>query len=94
MSNKARYTVKFAAGERRGSLLVLLSPTQPCSVLIDVVKTRVPGLNADVNGCDATLHLEDVDGPELCPEDALFDVLPGAKETVVVVFKVSSTCRK
>lgn len=87
MATKARYTVKFVAGERRGSLLVMLSPTQPCARLIDAVKKRIP----DVNDIDATLHLEEPDGPELYPEDTLSDVLPGAKEIVVVVFQVSST---
>ena len=65
----ARYTVKFVAGERRGSLLVLLPPTQPCSALVQAVK--------------------EPDGPELYAADTLSDVLPGAKETAVVVLKVS-----
>jgi hypothetical protein len=84
----ARYTVKFVAGERQGSLLVLLSPSQPCSALCDAVRKRRNDLNLD--GVEATLHLEDADGPELYPADALSDVLPGAKETVVVVFQVST----
>jgi hypothetical protein len=88
MSGMARYTVKFVAGERQGSLLILLSPSQPCSALCDAVRMRRKDLSLD--GIEATLHLEDADGPELYPGDALSDVLPGAKETVVVVFEVST----
>jgi hypothetical protein len=88
----ARYTVKFVAGERKGGFLVPLSPTQPCSSLIDAVKIRLSSLKgqqelASIKDADATLHLEDADGPMLYAEDALQDVLPGAKETVVVVFE-------
>jgi hypothetical protein len=88
MSGLARYTVKFVAAERQGSLLVLLSPSQPCSALCDAVRKRRNDLNLD--GVEATLHLEDADGPELYPADSLSDILPGAKETVVVVFQVST----
>ncbi|KAF2824079.1 hypothetical protein CC86DRAFT_421855 [Ophiobolus disseminans] len=88
MSGKARYTVKFVAGEQRGSLLVLLSPSQLCSALVDAVKKRVPDLNARVGNINATLHLEEPDGPELDLEDVLSDILPGAKETVVVIFQI------
>ncbi|KAH5558945.1 peptidylprolyl isomerase [Parastagonospora nodorum] len=92
MSNMARYTVKFVAGERKGSFLVPLSPTQPCSSLIDAVKNRLFSLKgqeelAGIKDADATLHLEDADGPMLYPGDALQDVLPGAKEIVVIVFE-------
>ncbi|EAT77244.1 peptidylprolyl isomerase [Parastagonospora nodorum] len=92
MSNMARYTVKFVAGERKGSFLVPLSPTQPCSSLIGAVKNRLFSLKgqeelAGIKDADATLHLEDADGPMLYPGDALQDVLPGAKEIVVIVFE-------
>jgi hypothetical protein len=80
MSDRSRYTVKFVSGERRSSLLVLLSPSQPCSALIDAVKKRVP----EITGTDATLYLDEADGPQLYAEDTLADVLPGAKEPVVV----------
>jgi hypothetical protein len=85
MSDKSRYTVKFVTGERRGSLLVLLSPSQPCSALTDAVKKRVPEVTETV----ASLHLEEADGPQLYGEDTLSNVLPGAEETAVVVFEVS-----
>tara|TARA_R110002003_G_scaffold48_14_gene4032 strand:+ start:18697 stop:19020 length:324 start_codon:yes stop_codon:yes gene_type:complete len=89
MSEKARYTVKFVAGERRGSLLVLLDPTQPCSALIDVARNRLTDIPTSLSDASATLHLEEPDGPMLYLADTLADVLPGAKETVVVVFQVS-----
>jgi hypothetical protein len=93
MSNMERYTVKYVAGERRGSIIIALSPTEPCSALIEAVKTRLPidttqHEHLDVNDLDATLHLEDPDGPMLYAGDTLSDILPAAKETVVVVFKV------
>jgi hypothetical protein len=94
MSNMERYTVKYVAGERKGSLLIALSPTQPCSALVDAVKIRLPTFptkqeHLDVRDLDATLHLEEPDGPMLYAADPLSDVLPGAKEIVVVVFQVS-----
>lgn len=90
----ARYTVKFAAGERSGSFLIPLSPAQPCSALIDAVKSRLSSLKAQedlssIKEADATLHLEDADEPMLYAGDALQDVLPGAKKTVMVVFEVT-----
>jgi hypothetical protein len=95
MSKMERYTVKYVAGERRGSMLIALSPTEPCSALIDAVKTRLPirttqHEHPDVKDLDATLHLEDPGGPMLYAGDPLSDVLPGAKETVVVVFQMSA----
>jgi hypothetical protein len=42
-----------------------------------------------VSDLDATVHLEEPDGPMLYAADSLSDVLPGAKDTVVVVFQVS-----
>lgn len=91
----ARYTVKFVAGERRDSLLVLLATTLSCSALNDAArnrlvtaKTTIP--HADLSEIDATLHLEEPDGPELYAAGTLFDVVPGATEIVVVVFEVSS----
>lgn len=89
----ARYTVKFVAGERRGSLLVLLPPSQPCSALVDAVRDRLvtaktPVPHLDLSEVDASLHLEEPDGPELYAADTLSHVLPDARETVVVVFQV------
>jgi hypothetical protein len=74
-------------------MLVPLSPTEPCSALIEAVKSRLPRPrtqqeHVDVKDADATLHLEDPDGPMLYAADTLSDVLPGAKEPVVVVFQV------
>ncbi|KAH5067630.1 peptidylprolyl isomerase [Parastagonospora nodorum] len=96
MSAMARYTVKFAAGERSGSFLIPLSPVQPCSAMIDAVKSRLSTLQAQedfssIKEADATLHLEDADGPVLYAGDALQDVLPGGKETVIVVFELTQT---
>jgi hypothetical protein len=94
----ARYTVKYAAGERRGSLLVLLPPTKPCPALIDAVKTRFssdktpPELN-NLQHLDASLHLEESNGPMLYSEDRRSDVLSDATEIVVVVFQVSKVSR-
>lgn len=70
MSSMARFTVKFVAGERRGSLLIPLSPTEPCSSLVDAVKSRLSSFKgqpelSSVKDVDATLHLEDEDGPML-----------------------------
>jgi hypothetical protein len=94
MSNMERYTVEHVAGERRGSLLIALLPWQPCSALVDAVKTRLPlpttqQEHLDLRNLDATLHLQKPDGPMLYAADPLSHVLPDAKETVVVVFQVS-----
>jgi hypothetical protein len=63
--------------------------------LIDALKTRLPirttqHEHPDVKDLDVALHLEEPDGPMLYAGDPLSDVLPGAKETVVVVFQVSA----
>ncbi|KAF2023014.1 hypothetical protein EK21DRAFT_95249 [Setomelanomma holmii] len=89
-----RYTVKFVAGDRHGSLLVSLPSSQPCSALIDAAKTRIPGLKgyADLNNlgnAEATLHLEGPDGLMLYPADNLAEVLPGENETVAVISDAS-----
>jgi hypothetical protein len=70
MTTMERYTVKFVAGERRGSLLIPLSPTEPCSSLIDSVKSRLSSIKnhpelSGIKDFDAILHLEDEDGPML-----------------------------
>lgn len=76
-------------------LLVLLSSSQPCSALVDAVKKHIPELNSSNTDTDVSIHLGEADGAELYAEDALSDVLSGAKETVVVVFKlVTSSTRK
>jgi hypothetical protein len=64
------------------------------SALIDAVKSRLSILKAQedfssIKEADATLHLEDADGPMLYAGDALQDVLPGARETVMVVFELT-----
>jgi hypothetical protein len=75
-------------------MLVLPLPTEPCSDLIKALECRLPSSkthqeHVDVKDVDATLHLEDPNGPMLYLEDKLSDVLPDAKETVVLVFEVS-----
>ena len=86
----ARYTVTVAAGERRASLLVVLSPSQLCSALRDRVKSRLPDLGLTAaKGAHITLHLNTEDGPMLDVEDLLSDVLPNAEETVYAVVHVS-----
>ena len=90
----ARYTVKVAAGERRASLLVVLSPSQLCSALLSSVTSRLPSVAtrlglSDVKGAQITLHLNTDDGPMLDVEDLLSDVLPNADETVYAVIDVS-----
>ncbi|KAH7087509.1 hypothetical protein FB567DRAFT_346883 [Paraphoma chrysanthemicola] len=87
---KARYTVKVIAGERSDKLLVLLDSTQPCSALVDTIRLRLKDTTLNLSEADATLHLEEPDGPMLYLADTLADVLPGAKETVVVVFQVKN----
>jgi len=86
----ARYTVKVAAGERRASLLVVLSPSQLCSALHDRIASRLPALGLTaVEAAQVTLHLNTEDGPMLDVEDLLSDVLPNAEETVYAVVHVS-----
>ncbi|KAI4936692.1 hypothetical protein J4E86_011309 [Alternaria arbusti] len=82
----ARYTVTVAGGERRASLLIVLSPSQLCSALRDRVKSRLPDLGLTAaKGAQITLHLNTEDGPMLDVEDLLSDVLPNAEETVYAV---------
>ena len=92
--NMARYTVKVAAGGRTASLLIVLSPSQLCSALLDTVKNRLPTLTTklaltNVDQLHITLHLDAEDGPMLDLEDLLSDVLPDPKETVYAVINVS-----
>ncbi|KAF1833256.1 hypothetical protein BDW02DRAFT_599244 [Decorospora gaudefroyi] len=87
----ARYIVSVAAGGRRATLLVVLSPSQLCSALFDTVKSRLPTLAnklAIVSTRDImkiTLHLNAEDGPLLDVEDLLSDVLPDPKKVVFAV---------
>jgi hypothetical protein len=92
----ARYTVNVAAGDRRASLFVVLSPSQLCSALRDTVKSRLPALSTKLGLTDAknsqlTLHLNAADGPMLDLEDLLSDCLPDPKEVVYAVIDVSHT---
>ncbi|KAG9196252.1 hypothetical protein G6011_01373 [Alternaria panax] len=77
----ARYILNVAAGGRRASLLVVLSPSQVSSVLHDSVKSRLPALATKLGLTDAkqsqiALNLNAEDGPMLDLEDLLSDVLP------------------
>jgi hypothetical protein len=90
----ARYTVNVAAGGRRASLLVVLSPSQLCSALHDSIKSRLPALATklaltDTEHSHITLHLNTKDGPMLDLEDLLSDVLPDPNEAVYAVIDVS-----
>ncbi|KAI8940672.1 hypothetical protein NX059_001942 [Plenodomus lindquistii] len=90
----ARYAVTIVAGERRVSVLIVHSPDELCSALIDTVKLRVASLHHKLALPDATdlqvaLHLDTEDGPLIDPEDLLSDVLPGgATETVYAVINI------
>jgi hypothetical protein len=90
----ARYTVNVVARGRRASLLVVLSPSQPCSALHDSVTSRMPILTSKLHLTDAktpqvTLHLRAEDGPMLHLQDLLSDVLPDPEEAVYAVIDVS-----
>jgi hypothetical protein len=93
-TNMARYVVKVTADDRTASLLVILSPSQLCSALIDAVKARLASIASKLNlsvsdNLTITLHLENADGPILDPEDLLSDVLPDANEVCYAVIEVS-----
>lgn len=86
--------VNVAAGSRRASLLVVLSPFQPCSTLAESVRSRLPTLTNKLGPIDAsdlqiTLHLNTEDGPMFDLENLLSDVLPDPKDTVYAVIEVS-----
>ena len=90
----ARYTVNVAAGGRRASLLVVLSPSQLCSALHDGIRSRLPTLADKLGITDTkepriTLHLKGEDGPMLDIEDLLSDVLPNPEEIVYAIIDVS-----
>ena len=92
----ARYFVKVTAGVRTVSLLIILSPEQLCSALLDVVKKRLPTVApklslVNTDGVQISLHLGTEDGPILDLEDLLADVLPGSDNTVYAVINVSQT---
>ena len=90
----ARYVVKVASGGQTASLLVVLSPSQLCSALMDTIRTRLPAVAsklglATTNGLHINLHLDSEDGPMLDTKNLLSDVLPDAKVTVYAVIDVS-----
>lgn len=90
----ARYVVKVASGGQTASLLVVLSPSQLCSALLDTIRTRLPTIASKLglaitNDLDISLHLDSEDGPLLDTEDLLSDVLPSAKGTIYAVITVS-----
>ena len=90
----ARYIVKVTSNGQTASLLIVLSPSHLCSVLVDIIHSRLPtvasklGLAA-TNGLHITLHLNSEDGPVIDTENLLSDVLPDATETVYAVITVS-----
>jgi hypothetical protein len=93
-TNMARYVVIVTAGDRTASLLVILSPSQLCSALVDAVKARLASITSKLNlpisdNLTITLHLENTDGPILDPEDLLSDVLPDVNEVCCAVIEVS-----
>ncbi|KAJ8116748.1 hypothetical protein OPT61_g1881 [Boeremia exigua] len=86
----ARYVVEVTAGGQTASLLVVLSPSHLCSVLVDTVRTRLPTIAsrlglATTNDLHISLHLDSDTGPLIDVEDLLSDALPDAKETVYAV---------
>jgi hypothetical protein len=90
----ARYTVNVvAAGGRKASLLVVLSPSQLCSAMLHTVKSRLPPLSskfglADAKSAHITMHINAEDGPILDIEDLLSDCLLDPKEIVYAVIDV------
>ncbi|KAI4653099.1 hypothetical protein J4E85_010971 [Alternaria conjuncta] len=81
----ARYTVKVVAGSRTVSLLVVLSPSQSCSALLDKVRSRLPDFSVPAHGTQIILRLDTQFGPVLDLDDLLSDVLPNTDETVYAV---------
>ena len=90
----ARYIVKIASNGQTASLLVVLSPSQLCSALLDTIQTRLPTVASKLGlgtteGLHISLHLDSEDGPLIDTKNLLSDVLPNATETVFAVIAVS-----
>lgn len=86
----ARYIVKVASGGQIASLLLVLSPSQLCSALLDTVKSRLPTVASQLglttlSDLHITLHLNSERGPMLDIEDLLSDILPDAQGTIYAV---------
>lgn len=89
-ANMARYIVKVASGGQIASLLLVLSPSQLCSALLDTVKSRLPTVASQLglttlSDLHITLHLNSERGPMLDIEDLLSDILPDAQGTIYAV---------
>ncbi len=90
----ARFIVNAIAGTRSASLLIIISPSDLCSVLLDAIKKRLPTVASrlsltDTANLQISLHLNHMDGPILDLEDLLSDVFNGTEQTVYAVINVS-----
>ncbi|KAF1351667.1 hypothetical protein EJ07DRAFT_168877 [Lizonia empirigonia] len=86
----ARYIVKVESGRQTASLLLVLSPSQLCSALLDTVKSRLPTVASQLelttlSDLHITLHLNSERGPMLDIKDLLSDILPDAQGTIYAV---------
>ncbi|KAJ4353723.1 uncharacterized protein N0V89_005453 [Didymosphaeria variabile] len=82
----ARYTVTVVQPSGRLTrLLIVLSPEQLCSDLVDKIESRISSLNPAASYGTFTLRLNTADGPILDPEDLLLDALPDAIDVVFAV---------
>ncbi|KAA8625902.1 hypothetical protein PtrSN002B_006033 [Pyrenophora tritici-repentis] len=84
------YTVRVIAEGRSQRLLVVLSPSQLCSALVDSVRSQLPTLTtslqlSDTKDYQISLHFTAEDGPRLNMEDLLSDTLPDPREVVYAV---------
>ena len=83
----ARYpvTVALPNGQVATRLLVVLSPDQLCSAMLEKVKNRYP------TDLPITLHLNSADGPILDAEDSLSDTITEASDAIFAVLGASET---
>lgn len=83
----ARYpvTVALPNGQVATRLLVVLSPDQLCSAMLEKVKNRYP------TDLPITLHLNSADGPILDAEDSLGDTIIEASDAIFAVLGTSET---
>ncbi|PZD25093.1 hypothetical protein A1F97_07973 [Pyrenophora tritici-repentis] len=87
------YTVRVIAEGRSQRLLVVLSPSQLCSALVDSVRSQLPTLTtslqlSDTKDYQISLHFTAEDGPRLNMEDLLSDTLPDPREVVETTLRI------
>jgi hypothetical protein len=74
----ARYIVRAVSPDGRTiPIVVVLSPDQLCSGLVEKIKSRLQGSDpgCDLSGSSIALHLGSLDGPSIDSEDLLGDAL-------------------